>query len=75
MGIAVAGFFMIMVQASFNDLLCEGTYTRRMSEKPHTGAALTSFVWLCSSMGTFVQAVWVGPVVDYLPFQVVLAPF
>lgn len=75
MGIAVAGFFMIMVQASFNDLLCEGAYTRRMAEKPHTGAALTSFVWLCSSMGTFLQAVWVGPVVDYLPFQVVLAPF
>lgn len=75
MGIAVAGFFMIMVQASFNDLLCEGTYTRRMAEKPHTGAALTSFVWLCSSMGTFMQAIWVGPVVDHLPFQVVLAPF
>lgn len=75
MGIAVAGFFLIMVQASFNDLLCEGSYTRRMAEKPHTGAALTSFVWLCSSIGTFAQAVWVGPVVDHLPFQVVLAPF
>lgn len=75
MGIAVAGFFLIMVQASFNDLLCEGSYTRRMAEKPHTGAALTSFVWLCSSIGTFAQAVWVGPVVDHLPFQIVLAPF
>ncbi|CDJ41760.1 folate/methotrexate transporter FT1, putative [Eimeria tenella] len=75
MGIAVAGFFLIMVQASFNDLLCEGSYTRKMAEKPHTGAALTSFVWLCSSVGTFAQAVWVGPVVDHLPFQVVLAPF
>ncbi|CDI75682.1 folate/methotrexate transporter FT1, putative [Eimeria praecox] len=75
MGIAVAGFFLIMVQASFNDLLCEGSYTRRMAEKPHTGAALTSFVWLCSSIGTFTQAVWVGPVVDHLPFQIVLAPF
>lgn len=73
--IAVAGFFMIMVQASFNDLMCEGAYTRRMAEKPHTGAALTSFVWLCSSFGTFLQAVWVGPVVDYLPFQIVLLPF
>ncbi|OEH75416.1 folate methotrexate transporter [Cyclospora cayetanensis] len=58
MGVAVAGFFLIMVQASFNDLLCEGTYTRRMAEKPYTGAALTSFVWLCSSMGTFMQAIW-----------------
>ncbi|KAL8446288.1 hypothetical protein Emed_005096 [Eimeria media] len=75
MGIAVAGFFLIMMQASCNDLLCEGTYTRRMAEKPYTGAALTSFVWLCSSFGTFLQAVWVGPVVDHLPFHVVLLPF
>ncbi|KAL8428586.1 hypothetical protein Efla_004398 [Eimeria flavescens] len=75
MGLAVAGFFMIMVQASFNDLLCEGTYTRRMAEKPYTGAALTSFVWLGTSLGTFVQAVWVGPVVDHLPFHIVLLPF
>ncbi|KAL8272436.1 hypothetical protein Esti_003726 [Eimeria stiedai] len=75
MGIAVAGFFLIMLQASCNDLLCEGTYTRRMAEKPYTGAALTSFVWLCSSFGTFLQAIWVGPVVDHLPFHVVLMPF
>ncbi|KAL8437632.1 hypothetical protein ACSSS7_000789 [Eimeria intestinalis] len=75
MGMAVAGFFLIMMQASCNDLLCEGTFTRRMAEKPYTGAALTSYVWLCSSFGTFLQAVWVGPVVDHLPFQVVLMPF
>lgn len=73
--IAVTGFFLVMAQASFNDLLCEGAYTRRMAEKPYTGAALTSFVWMCSSLGTFIQALWVGPMVDHMPYAVVLAPF
>lgn len=74
MGIAVAGIFMIRVQASFNDLLCEEIYLPRMAEKPHTGAALTSFIWLCLAVGAFFSALWAGPVIDHLPFQAVLAP-
>ncbi|PFH35244.1 BT1 family protein [Besnoitia besnoiti] len=72
---AVLAFFMIMTQASFNDLLCEGAYTRRMAEKPETGAALTSYVWLCSCLGSLLAAVWVGPIIDYVSFHVVLIPF
>ncbi|PHJ22696.1 bt1 family protein [Cystoisospora suis] len=73
--IAVFSFLMIMIQASFNDLLCEGAYTRRMAEKPETGAALTSYVWLCSCVGSLLAAVWVGPIIDYVSFRVVLLPF
>ncbi|EPT27021.1 BT1 family protein [Toxoplasma gondii ME49] len=72
---AVLAFFLIMTQASFNDLLCEGAYTRQMAEKPQTGAALTSFVWLCSCLGSLLAAVWVGPIIDYVSFRVVLIPF
>ncbi|CBZ54323.1 putative folate/methotrexate transporter FT1 [Neospora caninum Liverpool] len=72
---AVLAFFIMMTQASFNDLLCEGAYTRRMAEKPETGAALTSYVWLCSCLGSLLAAVWVGPIIDYVSFRVVLIPF
>lgn len=73
--VAVSAFFMMMMQASFNDLLCEGAYTRQMAEKPDTGAGLTSFVWLCTSLGSLLAALWVGPIIDYVSFRVLIIPF
>eukprot|EP00920_Eleutheroschizon_duboscqi_P028565 GHVT01069601.1.p2 GENE.GHVT01069601.1~~GHVT01069601.1.p2 ORF type:complete len:276 (-),score=17.59 GHVT01069601.1:1430-2257(-) len=54
----------ISLYASFTDLLCEGAYTQRMRDKPHTGAALTSWVWLCITISGVAVAAWTGPMSD-----------
>eukprot|EP00920_Eleutheroschizon_duboscqi_P025398 GHVT01062554.1.p1 GENE.GHVT01062554.1~~GHVT01062554.1.p1 ORF type:complete len:684 (+),score=75.99 GHVT01062554.1:1052-3103(+) len=74
MTVACLSIFLINLQASFNDLLCEGTYTKLMAEKVETGAALTSYVWLCFSIGSLAASVWVGPALDYISFGILMIP-
>ena len=51
-------------QVAYTDLLAEGKYTELMAKKPHTGSDIVSWGWWCTSVGSVVGAVCVGPMVD-----------
>mmetsp|Transcript_28609 Transcript_28609/g.66872 ORF Transcript_28609/g.66872 Transcript_28609/m.66872 type:complete len:587 (-) Transcript_28609:74-1834(-) len=57
-------FFAIGVELAVVDLLCEGKYAELMREKPETGAALVTWVWLTYHVGSFVAALLTGPIAD-----------
>ncbi|CBZ52890.1 putative folate/methotrexate transporter [Neospora caninum Liverpool] len=57
-------FFCVQFQIATVDLMCEGMYSQVMSQKPHVGANLVTFVNGCTTVGAFVGRLVVGPVSD-----------
>ena len=57
-------FFLVSVETSVVDLLCEGKYAERMRALPETGSDLVTWVWGSYHLGALMAACITGPVAD-----------
>ena len=57
-------FFLVSVETSVVDLLCEGKYAEQMRAHPETGSDLVSWVWGSYHLGALMAACITGPVAD-----------
>jgi predicted MFS family arabinose efflux permease len=57
-------FFLVSVETSVVDLLCEGKYAELMRRHPESGGDVVTWVWASYHMGALFAAVITGPIAD-----------
>ena len=57
-------FFLVSVETSVVDLLCEGKYAELMRKHPESGGDVVTWVWASYHMGALFAACVTGPLAD-----------
>lgn len=70
--------FMMQLQLSTCDLLCEAKYAEKMRAKPEQGPALMTFVWFGLQFAGLLAVAAIGPIMKHfgnrIPFLMALIP-
>eukprot|EP00919_Chromeraceae_sp_WS-2016_P032992 GHVR01078005.1.p1 GENE.GHVR01078005.1~~GHVR01078005.1.p1 ORF type:complete len:528 (-),score=85.60 GHVR01078005.1:40-1623(-) len=57
-------FFLVNIQMSSMDLLCEGKYSELIRNNPNRGSDTVTFVWMLSTIGALIGTSIIGPIAD-----------
>ena len=64
-------FFLVSVETSVVDLLCEGKYAELMRERPESGSDLVTWVWATYHGGSLLASCMTGPIADNLSVKII----